>query len=289
MDPRYVFEGVVSAQKNFVAQDHDIILTSCPKSGTTWLKALVFAIVNRTHEDFSLTNSPLLKQNPHDLVPLLEDDSLAQFQSLTGEADPRVRRLVNTHLPYESLPPSIKASGSKILYICRNPMDQFISMWHFSANYPGGSGEPCRLEECFDRFCHGIHEFGPFWKHGLEFWKASLEKPQKVLFLKYEDLKKDPFQNIKRLADFLGLSFSEEERKKGVIEEIMALCSIGSMKNLEVNKNGWRPKGIPHKAFFRKGEVGDSKNFLTPAMAEQMEKLMREKFGEHYLAFKLSV
>ena len=48
--PDMFLKGVVSAQKNFVAQDHDIILTSCPKSGTTWLKALVFAIVNRTHK-----------------------------------------------------------------------------------------------------------------------------------------------------------------------------------------------------------------------------------------------
>jgi hypothetical protein len=36
----------------------------------------------------------------------------------------------------------------------------------------------------------------------LGYWKASLERPDKVLFLKYEDLKEDIISNLKKIAGF---------------------------------------------------------------------------------------
>ena len=236
-------------------------------------------------------NSPLLKAHAHDIVPFLELDRdfwMKDNQSPNAEAIPR---LLSTHISYQSLPLSIKTSSSKIVYISRNPMDQFISDWHFLPKFNGDEdAKPNSFQESFDRYCRGIHGYGPFWDHVLGFWKESLERPKKVLFLKYEDLKTDPVMNIKRLAEFLGFPFTEEEEKKGLIEEILAFCSIGRIRNLEVNKSGKSPNGVPHSALFRKGEIGDSNNFLTPAMVEKMEKLMSEKYGDHMnLTFKSSV
>lgn len=51
-------QAVISAQTHFEAHDSDVIIATIPKSGTTWLKALVFAIVNRRRFD---VNSPLVK------------------------------------------------------------------------------------------------------------------------------------------------------------------------------------------------------------------------------------
>ncbi|KAK8299155.1 hypothetical protein V6Z11_D05G304400 [Gossypium hirsutum] len=62
--------SIIAFQKNFQALDDDIIVVSKPKSGTTWLKALVFSIVNRHHYTFS--NTPLNSTNPHLLVPYLD-------------------------------------------------------------------------------------------------------------------------------------------------------------------------------------------------------------------------
>ena len=61
-----------------------------------------------------------------------------------------------------------------------------------------------------ESFCKGESEFGPYWDHVLGFWKASLEKPEKVLFLKYEDMVEDTASHVKRLADFVGFPFSDE-------------------------------------------------------------------------------
>ena len=74
---KFSLKGIISVQTRFVAQNDDILLTSFPKSGTTWLKSLVFAIMKRTL-DFKLfpnnndNNSSLFTSNPHDLIPFLE-------------------------------------------------------------------------------------------------------------------------------------------------------------------------------------------------------------------------
>ncbi|KAF4380245.1 hypothetical protein F8388_024538 [Cannabis sativa] len=257
----------------FVAQDDDILLTSCPKSGTTWLQSLVFSIVKRNSN--SNSNNPLISSNPHDLIHPLE-------LSLNDESK---QRIMFTHFPYSALPPSIKHSKCKIIYICRNPLDLFISHWHFVHQILGDVIEPNHLEECFDMFCKGIHAFGPFWEHILGFWKASLEMPDRILFLKYEELKKDNVFFIEKIANFLGFPFSTEEENRGVPKEIEKMCSFENMKNVDVNKTSKHSLGMSNSSFFRKGEIGDWVNYLTPEMAEIGKKLIEEKFGESGLMF----
>ncbi|KAK3188523.1 hypothetical protein Dsin_028084 [Dipteronia sinensis] len=62
--------GMISAHKHFQARDSDTILITCLKSGTTWLKALAYAIVHRSR--YAFEQSPLLTTNPHELVPSID-------------------------------------------------------------------------------------------------------------------------------------------------------------------------------------------------------------------------
>ncbi|MCL7046072.1 hypothetical protein MKW94_006182 [Papaver nudicaule] len=308
-------ENVKDFQKNFEALDTDLILASVPKSGTVWLKALVFTIVNRTRYPIfsSSHHHPLLTISPHDLVPFVDfkhvypDCSLLDFTKKSSHIDhyDSPCRLIATHVPYPSLPESIMddATNCKTVYICRNPPDTFISLWHFinkirtMPESNDNSGIPplsskkestlLSIEDAFEFFCDGVSEFGPYWDHVLGYWKASLEKPHKLLFLKYEDLKKDPEPHLKKLAEFLGYGFSIEEERQGVINGILNLCSFQHLKNLDVNKNGilWC-NFVANKDIFRKGEVGDWKNYLTPAMVERLDHLTEEKLHGSGLAFQ---
>ncbi|WRX24779.1 Sulfotransferase domain - like 10 [Theobroma cacao] len=138
-----VFRAMISFQKHFQALDSDIFLKSIPKSGTTWLKALTFSI---SFEFDLYLNNP---------CPDLENSC------------PYQPRMFSTHLPYASLSPSIKDSNSKIVYICRNPMDMFISLWFFTDKLRPENVEPLSLNEAFEKFCQGIHGFGPFFDHEI--------------------------------------------------------------------------------------------------------------------------
>ncbi|KAI3454005.1 hypothetical protein Pfo_010668 [Paulownia fortunei] len=268
--PVSVFRPILSTQKYFKAKDTDIILASIPKSGATWMKALTFSIVNRSV--CTIDQSPLLYSHPHTVVPFLE------FNLYLHQENPDLQhlsspRIFSTHMPFKILPDSIRESKCKVIYICRNPLDQTDAV-------------PLELDEAFGMFCQGIHPFGPFWDHMLGYWNAHLKNPHKILFLKYEDLKENITFHVKKIAEFLGCPFSLEEEKQGLIEEISRLCSFENLKNLEVNKTGYILGVLKNSSFFRKGEVGDWTNYLTPAMAERFEKLMECKFEGSGLMLK---
>ncbi|KAK8571487.1 hypothetical protein V6N13_047169 [Hibiscus sabdariffa] len=278
---------VISLQRHFQALDSDVFVATFPKCGTTWLKALTFSTLYRNQ--FAWDEHPLLSFNPHQLVRSLEvnvylNNPCPNLESVCVYKP----RLLSTHIPYASLPTSIKDSRCKIVYICRNPMDMFISLWLFTDKLRDQTKDLLSLVEAFDMFCRGIVPFGPFFDHALGYWKASRENPDKILFLQYEDLKEDISSQLKHLAMFLGVPFTEEEEKQGVVEEIAKICSFDKLKELEVNKNGSHVVGIRNKDFFRKGEVGDWSNYLTPAMVERLEKLIRQELDNSGLTFKLS-
>uniref|UniRef100_A0A6N2K9J1 Sulfotransferase n=1 Tax=Salix viminalis TaxID=40686 RepID=A0A6N2K9J1_SALVM len=70
----------------------------------------------------------------------------------------------------------------------------------------------------------------------------------------------------------------------GLAEEISRLCSFESMKSYEATRTGTGPLGIPASAFLRKGEVGDSLNYLTPSMVSRVEYLIQEKLQDSGIA-----
>ncbi|OMO99622.1 hypothetical protein COLO4_13192 [Corchorus olitorius] len=244
------------------------------KTGNTWLKSLCFSIATRTQFDDS--TSPLRTAVPHDCIPFLE---YAEYFTAQGPKIP----LFASHIPYTCLPKSIIDSGCKIVYLCRDPKDTYVSMWHFfgrvmaitpagKEGYPGVS-----IEEGFELFCKGVSSYGPYWDHVLEYWKASLERPDKILFFKYEDMKKETEACVKKLAEFLGYPFSRVEEREGTVQKIIKFCSFESLSHLEVNKSGKQVRGLDNNAYFRKGKVGDWRNYLSAEMGERLDNIMEEK------------
>ncbi|KAJ1401444.1 Sulfotransferase domain [Sesbania bispinosa] len=252
-----ILQGVLSFQKQFQAHDTDVLLVTIPKSGTTWLKALTFSILNRNrYPPIIQSHHPLVTSSPHALVPFLElelcsdKDHLPDFNSFSSP------RLFSTHIAYTLMPKSVKDSSTcKIVYLCRNPKDTLISLWHFANRVRQSINESVSLEEAVEMFCRGVSPYGPFWEHILGYWKESLERPEK------------------------------EEEAHGMVEDIVKLCSFNNLSNLEVNKSGKLPFGIETNVFFRRGQVGDWKNDLTDEMVEQVNSVMEKKLGQLGLKF----
>ncbi|XP_062111317.1 cytosolic sulfotransferase 12-like [Humulus lupulus] len=286
-------QGVLSCQKYFKSLDNDVILVSTPKSGTTWLKAIIFSLVNRSTFPDTKHNHPLITTNPHVLVPFLELNLYLTSKSKLVIPDlSSIRKatldsasLFSTHLPYVSLPDSVKTSPCKLVYLCRNPKDVFVSLWHFTNRLKPESWAKNTMEESFEKFCNGVSLSGPFWDHSLGYWKVSLASPEKVLFLNYDEMKKEPFFHVKKLAEFLGFPFSLQEEANGDVSRILELCSFDNLSNLLVNKNGKQPSGEENKTFFRRGEVGDWMNYLTPEMAKKLDSLVEQKLHGSGLKF----
>ncbi|XP_057802375.1 cytosolic sulfotransferase 5-like [Salvia miltiorrhiza] len=272
-----LLEAVISCQEHFQAEDSDVFVASTPKCGTTWLKAIAFALLNRRRQPPTSRDHPLLSSNPHDLVPFLETGFYGSRKALDIASFPSPR-LLSTHVPHSSLP-KLMRSGSKckIVYVARDPKDALVSEWHFLAK---AWVLERTMAEAFEQFCEGLNMYGPFWDHVLGYWKQSLENPERVLFLKYEDMKARPAVEVRRVAEFLGCAFSAEEEEAGEVDRIVELCSFEALSGLEVNKKGKQEvTGIDKSAFFRRGEVGDWKNHLSPEMAKKIDRIVEEKFS----------
>ncbi|KAK4708541.1 hypothetical protein R3W88_029466 [Solanum pinnatisectum] len=101
----------------------------------------------------------------------------------------------------------------------------------------------------------------------------------------YEEIKKKPKIQLKRLAEFLECAFSIEEENSGVVDEILKMCSFENMSNLEVNTNGKFSTGEAYTIFFRRGEIGDWNNYFTIEMKDKLNHIIEEKFQGFGLKF----
>ncbi|KAJ0235241.1 Sulfotransferase domain-containing protein [Hirschfeldia incana] len=274
-------QAVINFHNNFQPQDTDIILASSPKSGTTWIKALTVALLERSNDPL---NHPLLSDNPHSLVPFLENNLYLKSSApdLTKYSSPR---LFATHMPLHTLKEGLKGSPCKIVFMCRNAKDVLISMWYFVCKYQRVEVTRSVLESLFESLCSGATFYGPFWDQVLSYWRGSLEDPSRVLFMKYEEMKEEPRVQLKRLAEFLGCPFTEEEVESGAVDKILELCSLRNLSDLEINKSGKNVNGVDYKFYFRKGEVGDSKSHLTPEMERRIDTIIEEKLRGSGLSF----
>ncbi|KAL1202358.1 Cytosolic sulfotransferase 1 [Cardamine amara subsp. amara] len=277
-------QAVINFQTNFKPQDTDIILASFPKSGTTWLKALSVAILERYKQptdDHPI--HPLLSDNPHGIVPFFEIDMYLKTSTpdLTkfSTSSPR---LFSTHMPLHTVKEGLKDSPCKVVYLCRNVKDALISRWYFRCKYQKSEVARSNLESMFESFCSGVSFYGLFWDHALSYWRGSLENPKHVLFLKYEELKTEPCVQVKKLAEFLGCPFTKEEEESGLVIKILELCSIRNLSGLDVNKTGKTWMNVDYNSYFRKGEVGDWKNLLTPEMENKIDMIIEKLKGSDF-------
>ncbi|EYU28601.1 hypothetical protein MIMGU_mgv1a018976mg [Erythranthe guttata] len=120
-----------------------------------------------------------------------------------------------------------------------------------------------------------------FFYHMVEYWAKSKKRPDKILFVKYEELKTEPKRHVSKIAEFLGRPYVNGDEGE-LVEEVLSRCCVERLKNLEVNKNGSVLLNVPNSSFFRKGEVGGWKNYLTAKMEEMIDQtscIKLEPFG----------
>lgn len=282
-------QHIIPVKELYKPRADDIILATYLKCGTTWLKALAFAITTRGRHRAAFaaaSDHPLLTVHPQEAVPHLEvhtpGQGLADIERLPSP------RLLGTHLPLSLLPPAVSTAGCRVVYLCRQPKDVFVSLWHFVRDMRGGRS-PVDMDAALSAFCEGVSPFGPVWEHYLEYWKESLARPEQVLFMRYEEMAADPVGAVKTLAGFFAVPFTEEEERGGVPEEIVRLCSFEMLSGLESNRTGDLDCGdntvIGKSTFFRKGKVGDWENHMTQEMGNKVDHVLEEKLKGSGLVF----
>lgn len=127
--------------------------------------------------------------------------------------------------------------------------------------------------------------WGSWYDHVKGYWKECKER--NILYILYEDMKENPFREIKRIMHYLDLSVSED-----VIEKIVQLTSFQVMKDNPMANYSYIPKPVFDQsisAFMRKGEVGDWVNYFTPTQSQMFDEDYANQMKDVDIPFRFSI
>ncbi|XP_054249147.1 amine sulfotransferase-like [Indicator indicator] len=259
----------VSTLEDFEINDSDIFLATYPKSGTVWTQNILSLIMyeghrNGTENIDTMERIPWLEYN-------VNDKDYAQLP---------LPRVFVTHLPYYLIPRDLRNKRASIIYVTRNPKDVMVSYYHFS-KYMNTLEEITDFNLFMERFLAG-KVLASSWIDHVSGWYSHAEDFN-ILFLTYEEMKKDLRSAVLKICKFLGKKLSEEE-----VDSVVRQATFENMRKDPRANYENLPDDLVDKdkgAFLRKGTVGDWKNNMTVAQNERFDQVLMEKIKALPISF----
>ncbi|XP_064026273.1 amine sulfotransferase-like [Pogoniulus pusillus] len=251
----------ISSLEDFEINDSDIFIATYPKSGTVWTQNILSLIIHEGHRNGTE------KIETMERIPWLEYKP--PTTDLTKLPLPRV---FATHLPYYLVPRDLRNKRASIIYVTRNPKDVMVSYYHFS-KYMKTVEEIADFNLFMERFLSG-KVLGSSWIDHVSGWYSHAEDFN-ILFLTYEEMKKDLRSAVLKICKFLGRKLSEEE-----LDSVVTQASFENMKKDPRANYENLPDDVVDKhkgSFLRKGTIGDWKNTMTVAQSERFDQVLMEK------------
>ena len=252
--PKFIKQETLDELKGLTLRSDDVWIVSYPKAGTTWTQYIVHLIHNGGEDD---------RKKISDAVPWIESGNRGTTVTASDLTPPRAFK---SHMPYDRMPCGLpNSTPCKYIYIARNPKDLATSFYHHYCAYHVSGME---WKEFLEYFLVGKVEFGDYFDHILSWW--THRNDDNVLFVKFEDMKREPLAAIKRIATFLGYINLPQE----VLTTIAEKTSFDKMRDNDTVNYSWRayrdPKAQP---FMRRGAIGDWKNQFSTEDSQRLDKL----------------
>ena len=180
----------------------DIFVVTQMKCGTTWMQHVVYEILNRGRGNLVETGTAM-----YAISPWLEGRKSVSLSQAPKIGTERPSRIIKTHLPVALCPYD---PASKFIYVARHPASCFASCVDFVQTNVGGMAPAMPAFE--EWYCSkDLMWWGTWTDHVLGWWRWSREQ-KNVLFVYFEDMKKDLPATIRQVAEFLGVApLSDEE------------------------------------------------------------------------------
>ncbi|XP_039598750.1 sulfotransferase 1 family member D1-like isoform X1 [Polypterus senegalus] len=246
--------------ENFQAFPDDLIISTYPKAGTTWVQEIIDLIYN-DGDAVKCQRAPTFVR-----IPFLEIISPPPIPSGVELLNKMPRpRIIKTHLPFHLVPRSIWENKCKVIYVARNAKDNAVSYYHFD-RMNKTQPDPGTWDQYITKFIKGEVAWGPWSDHVKGYWAEK--KTHQILYLFYEDLKENPRQQTVKILDFLERVLPED-----IIDKIVELTSFSSMKNNPMANYTSFPKNLfDHSVspFMRKGPSVLSSYFQWPGLPQQV-------------------
>ena len=258
---------------NFQAEPTDILITTAPKAGTTWMQQILYQIKSRGNPDFNYID---------EVIPWLElphtnyswQESLEKYQQLEAP------RIFKTHCTYSQTPHPDRVS---IILSSRDPRDCCVSFYHHFMSMKQSALDLLGVQRprTFDEYFEEWMSFGAWFRNVASWWPHKNDN--NVLWFRYEDMVKDLSGTVDKILDFLGWSLATEEKAS-----VLEYSSFTWMKKhndkfaarFDSGESMFEPDG-----FIRKGQIGDHKTLMTLQHEEQILERAKQELPEDCIKF----
>jgi hypothetical protein len=217
----------------------DVFVASYPRSGSTWLRFLLFEVLTKRDGGFDDVNSYIPDVGDHQgAVKLLPNEG----------------RFIKTHEAFRS-------DYQRAIYVVRDVRDVLLSEYAYEK---AQGWINCSLDEFLELFVRGkVNGYGSWQSHVASWLDSPLSKRGDLLVARYKELKRDPERNLAQMAEFLGVQVDAE-----VIRAAVRNNDFQNMRKKEelTPQIGYDPrtKSIAEdKRFVRSGKVGGWRDRLT--------------------------
>jgi hypothetical protein len=226
--------------------DSQVAIISYPKSGRTWLRALIGKAIC---QHYSIGEDLLL------FTYTLTRNASVLSTSFTHDGSELL-----TRTPYRQM--SVDRSRrrrQKVLFIVRDPRDVLVSCYFQAVKrinvFDGTISEFIRD----DRF--GIKKY----MHFLNIWHLNQEVPREFLLLTYESMHMATEDILRQTLDFMGASVVPDE----TIQQAVQFASFDNLRSMEQSKQykiDWMQPGDvndPESYKVRRGKIGGYVDYLS--------------------------
>jgi hypothetical protein len=243
---------------HFQALETDVLITTAPKAGTTWMQQILYQMRSGGDTDFD---------NIDTVVPWLERPRKDKsWRQVLDDYDSLPRpRLFKTHCTAEQTPGIGTAS---IILTMRDPRDCCVSFYHHlmnmtdSARDIAGHQRPASFTAHVDNWLESAA-----WFRNVKSWWPYRDH-EKVLLLRYKDLKRDLCEVVDQIAAFLDWELNPEQKAN-----VLKYSSFDWMKAHDEKFSGQTDSGeasFKPGRFIRQGKVGAYKELITPALEKKI-------------------
>lgn len=260
-----------------------IWLASYPKSGNTWFRTFLTALLNEDALDINNIKTDGIFSSRLIFDTLTDIDSTCLYDSEVKMIQPEVynhlssihekdRLFIKIHDAY-----TLNRAGRPIVpeeatrcavYFIRNPLD-IAGSW---ANHSGCTidrsiellNDPESVLSQPDNFNVNVQltQLMLSWSGHVKSWTAKLPFP--VLPVRFEDMLNDGFNTFSKVISFIGLDIPDEK-----IEQAISATRFEQLQQKE-KEGGFKEKLVGNHMFFRKGKADNWKNELNDRQIESI-------------------
>jgi hypothetical protein len=261
-------------------------LASYPKSGNTWLRVFLHNLfrdpnepydINKLHE-FCSADYVAVWYEQFAGKPALEisPEEVAAIRPRVHEALTRVHPdtvFVKTHnalVVSHGTEMITMAHTAGAIYVVRNPLDVTISYAHHYGLDIDTAIEALNLPgQMMPNTPRHIYQIFGSWSENVKSWTASSHPALHVM--RYEDMTARPLETFGAAAAFLGLRPSRERLQRAI-----AASSFDELQKQEAER-GFDERSDKAERFFRKGQVDQWRDVLTPAQVDRIVEANEEQ------------